>query len=247
MHVLITRPEGDGETLKRQVEQLGYRATLAPLIDIVPESIPLAALTGATALIVTSRNALKALAASGLLESATALPIYVVGPGTAAMARDLGFKEVVEGPGTGADLVPILSAAWQRKGGTFVHLGSNVLAFDLKAALAAEGVNIRTQTVYRATPVQSLGPDVLEALGRRDIDAVILMSPKTAQAWVRVTAADSAVNSAISGMTYLCISDAVAAVLRAGRAAENLLVAARPNLEEMLALMKRLAAHSGTE
>jgi uroporphyrinogen-III synthase len=246
MHVLITRPEGDGETLKRQVEQLGYRATLAPLIDIVPESIPLAALTGATALIVTSRNALKALAASGLLESATALPIYVVGPGTAAMARQLGFKEVVEGPGTGADLVPILSAAWKRKGGTFVHLGSNVLAFDLKAALAAEGVNIRPQTVYRATPVQSLGPDVLEALRRRVIDAVILMSPKTAQTWVRVTA-DSAVNSAISGMTYLCISDAVAAVLRAGRAAVNILVAARPNLEEMLALMKRLAAHSGTE
>ena len=83
MHVLITRPEGDGEALKAQIEQLGCRATLAPLISIVSEAIPLSAIAGATALIVTSRNALKALAASPSLGAAMALPLYAVGPGTA--------------------------------------------------------------------------------------------------------------------------------------------------------------------
>ena len=40
MHVLITRPEGDGEPLKAQIEQLGCRATLAPLISIVSGDPP---------------------------------------------------------------------------------------------------------------------------------------------------------------------------------------------------------------
>src|SRR6185437_5260257 len=145
MHVLITRPEGDGEALKAQIEQFDCRATLAPLISIVSEAIPFSAIAGATALIVTSRNALKALA----------LPLYAVGPGTAALARDLGFKDIREGPGTGAELVPILSAEGRRTGGTFVHLAGNVLAFDLKTALEGEGVTVKTVTAYRAVAAES--------------------------------------------------------------------------------------------
>ena len=129
MHVLITRPEGDGEPLKAQIEQLGCRATLAPLISIVSEAIPLSAIAGATALIVTSRNALKALAASPSLGAAMALPLYVVGPGTAALAREFGFKDVREGPGTGAELVPMLSADGRRTGGIYVHLAGDSFGF----------------------------------------------------------------------------------------------------------------------
>ena len=71
MHVLITRPEGDGEILKERIEQLGSRATLEPLINIVFETIPLSSVTGATALIATSRNALRALASSPALGGCT--------------------------------------------------------------------------------------------------------------------------------------------------------------------------------
>ncbi|HXE00745.1 MAG TPA: uroporphyrinogen-III synthase [Hyphomicrobium sp.] len=243
MHVLITRPEGDGEALKAQIEQLGCRATLAPLISIVSEAIPLSAIAGATALIVTSRNALKALAASPALGAAMALPLYAVGPGTAALARDLGFKDIREGPGTGAELVPILSADGRRTGGTFVHLAGNVLAFDLKTALEGEGVTVKTVTAYRAVAAENLSPAVTEALQNQTIDAVILMSPRTAEAWARI-AGEVLTPAVLSGMNHLCLSEAVAGVLRAQLAAGNISVAAGPNLEEMLALVKRLAAHS---
>lgn len=243
MHVLITRPEGDGEALKAQIEQLGCRATLDPLISIICEAIPLSAIAGATALIVTSRNALKALAASPSLGATTALPLYAVGPGTAALARELGFKDVREGPGTGAELVPMLSADGRATGGTFVHLAGDVLAFDLKAALERKSVNIKTVTTYRAVAAKSLSPAVTEALRNRYIDAVILMSPKTAEAWVRL-ASEVLTPEVLSGVNHLCLSQAVAEVLKAQLAAGNISVAARPNLEEMLALVKRLAAHS---
>jgi uroporphyrinogen-III synthase len=244
MHVLVTRPEGDGEILKERIEQLGCRASLQPLVNIVFETIPLSAIADATALIATSRNALKALAASPASRAALALPLYTVGPGTTAAARELGFKDVREGPGTGAELVPMLSADGRTNDRTFVHLAGNVLAFDLKTALAGQGVNIRTVKAYRAVAAKGLSPAVTEALRNGDIDAVILMSPKTTEAWVRL--ASKVVSGAVlSSMNHLCLSEAVAEPLRAQLASGNIFVAARPNLEEMLALVKRLAAHSG--
>jgi uroporphyrinogen-III synthase len=243
MHVLITRPEGDGEALKAQIEQLGCRATLAPLISVISEAIPLSAIAGAMAMIVTSSNALKALATSPSLGAVMALPLYVVGPGTAALARELGFKDVREGPGTGAELVPMLSADGRTTGGIYVHLAGAVLAFDLKTALEREGVNIKTVTAYRAVAAESISPAVTEALRNQDIDAVVLMSPKTAEAWARL-ASEVLTPTVLSGMNHLCLSEAVAEVLKAQLAAGNISVAARPNLEEMLALVKRLAAHS---
>jgi uroporphyrinogen-III synthase len=70
------------------------------------------------------------------------------------------------------------------------------------------------------------------------------MSPKTTEAWVRL-AAEVLTPEVISGINHLCLSEAVAKPLKAQLAAGNIFVAARPNLEEMLALVKRLAAHSG--
>jgi hypothetical protein len=97
MHVLVTRPKGDGETLKAEIERLGCEVSLEPLIRIVPNEIPQSAIDGASTLIVTSRNALKALAPSPALAAAMALPLMTVGPGTAALALEMGFKDVFEG------------------------------------------------------------------------------------------------------------------------------------------------------
>jgi uroporphyrinogen-III synthase len=246
MHVLITRPRRDGETLKARIEQLGCRATLSPLIDIVLEDIPASAIEGASALIATSRNGLRALAASPALRSAIPLPLYVVGPGTAAIAKDLGFKDIIEGAGTGADLIPVLSTAWRAKGGTLVHIAGDVLSVDLKSALASEGIDVRTITAYRSVIANALSPEAVQALKAGTVDATILMSPRTAEAWSQL-APGSLSPPELSGMTYLCLSDAVASALRQRLEAESVFVAAAPNLEEMLALVKRLAAHSGAD
>ena len=113
-----------------------------------------------------------------------------------------------------------------------------------EGALAGQGLKIKTVTAYRAIAAKNLSPAVTEALRNRDIDAVILMSPKTTEAWVRL-AAEVLTPEVISGINHLCLSEAVARPLKAQLAAGNIFVAARPNLEEMLALVKRLAAHSG--
>ena len=187
MHVLITRPEGDGEALKAQIEQLGCRATLAPLISIVSEAIPLSAIAGATALIVTSRNALKALAASPALGAATSLPLFAVGPGTAALARELGFqgrtRRTRHRRRTRADC-----SAPMGEGQVAPSFTSRAMFWPLisKRHWREKALPIKTVTAYRAVAAESLSPAVTEALRNRDIDAVILMSPRTAEAWARL-------------------------------------------------------------
>jgi uroporphyrinogen-III synthase len=244
MHVLITRPEGDAEILKSQIEALGYRATLAPLVSILPNAIPASAIEGASVLVATSRNALKALAQSPAFDLARTLPIHVVGPGTAATARQIGFADVFEGAGMAADLATALSAK-ARTNERIVYLAGDVLTFDLEAALRDAKVNVLSVPAYRTVAAKSLSPNVAEALERGEIDAVILMSPRTAQTWARL--AGGLKVEGLSGIAHLCLSEAVAKALLSRLAAENVIVAARPNLEEMLALLKRLAANSGAE
>jgi len=244
MHVLVTRPEGDAETLKSRIEELGYRATLGPLVSILPNAIPASAIEGASALIATSRNALKALAQSPALKLATTLPLHVVGPGTAAMARQIGFTDIFEGAGTAAGLVAALSAK-ARTNERVVYLAGDVSAFDLEAALRHAKVNVLSVPAYRTVAAKFLSPDVAEALERGEIDAVILMSPRTAETWARL--AGGLEVEGLSGIAHLCLSEAVAKALLSRLATDNVLIAARPNLEEMLALLKRLAANSGAE
>lgn len=246
MHVLITRPVEDAEPFKSRIEALGCRVTLAPLIEIVPNAIPEVVLEGATALIVTSRNALAALSASPTLASAINTPIYVVGPGTATIARKKGFKEVIEGAGAAADLASILVSDGWGPDSRLIYLRGDAVAFDLEGVLANAGINVTPIMAYRSVAAEILPPDVIKVLQMGSIDAVTLMSPRTAETWARLVAALSPPVQ-LSGVAYLCLSERVAEALGKLRKADNVMVASHPNLEEMLALVKRLAANSKAE
>lgn len=242
MHVLVTRPVQDAEPLKTRIEELGCRVTLAPLIETVTNDIPADSLNGASAIVATSRNALAALAASPAKVAAIRLPLYVVGPGTAAMARKMGFAQVLEGAGRAEDLVPILTAAGTAQS-RLIYLRGDVLAFDLEAALVDNDVNVLSVPAYRSVETQTLPGDVIKALKTGSIDAISLMSPRTARIWVRLVEA-LAPSVQLSDATYLCLSERVAEALGQTITPDKVLVASRPNLEEMLALIKRLAASS---
>ncbi len=132
MHVLITRPEPDAAALRAQLEALGHQVTVEPLLKI--EHLPIASdvLAGIAGLIVTSRNGLRALAASAAIDAARELPLIAVGPGTAQLARELGFAHIVEGSGTADALVPVIVETSREVYGTLAHLRGEDVAFDLR-------------------------------------------------------------------------------------------------------------------
>jgi uroporphyrinogen-III synthase len=214
---------------------------LAPLLAIeFTGAVPLR-LEGAQAIIVTSRNALRALAVHSGLGEALQLPIFAVGEGTAGAAQELGFIDVTIGPGTGAGLAALIAGEMKPEHGPLVHLSGETLAFDLKGTLEARGFTVRQPVLYRALPALSLPAEALSQLADGRLDGVILMSPRTAKIFVALLGQAGAVTQGKSLVCY-CLSEAVAeAVAPLGFEAR---VAARPREEDVLALLDSEAASS---
>lgn len=243
MKLLLTRPEAgpDADPLQAALLAAGHDVLSAPLLRVEPTGA-LPSFEGVAGLVVTSRNALKAVADTPISEAVRDLPLFAVGPGTGALACELGFRRVTEGPGTGRELADIIRGAVPPGGGALVHLAGETLAFDLKGALAPDGITVRVDTVYRTLPAEALPSGAAEALRAGTLDGVLLMSPRTAMVYVRLIEA-AGLTAEAARLLHFCISDAVARQL-APLGAVRVAVARAPNSQEMLALVAREAPDS---
>lgn len=242
MKVLITRPERDAADLKSRIEALGASVILAPLLRIEHRALDHADLDGASALIVTSRNALRSLAASPILETARRLEIFAVGAATAAMARDLGFEKIVEGPGTGAGLAAEITKRPPTASGPLVHLAGDHLAFDMAASLAPPGIAVKVIRAYQTVAAETLPAEAAVALADDTLDAVILMSPLTAKTWAKL-ASDLKSAADLARISHVCLSAKVASALPPPLSA-GALVAKTPQIDEIVTLLYRLAGNT---
>jgi uroporphyrinogen-III synthase len=241
MRLLVTRPEPDASREAEALGSRGHQPVLAPLLTIeFTGPVPLQ-LDGAQALIVTSRNALRALAAHPELGAALTLPLFAVGEGSARLAQELGFADVTIGPGTGAELAALMLDELKPGKGAVVHLAGETLAFDLKGTLEKEGFAMRAPVLYRATPVRDFPAEAAALLASGELEGVILMSPRTARTFAALFAALRPVRKA-RGLVCYCLSKAVAdAVIALGVETR---VAAGPREEDVLALLDSEAASS---
>ena len=239
MHVLVTRPEPDASEFKVQLESLGHAVIIEPLLQIELMSIDANAFDGAQAIVATSRNGLRALVESPGRTAALKLPFFAVGPDTAELARTLGFRRIIEGAGTARDLVALIAGEIEPASGSVVYLAGETLAFDLSASLAGQGIAVHKVVAYRAQPRKTFTAQTARMIKDGAIDAVILMSPRTAAVFAQAIAAAGLKDSA-QHLTFLCNSQAVAQNLRSlGRVRTE--VATKPNSAEMLSLIARVA------
>jgi uroporphyrinogen-III synthase len=242
MHILITRPLTDAQSWRARLEATGINVTVDPLLTI--EWMPPQRLdfTEVQALIVTSRNALRALANGPVLAACLHLPVYAVGSMTGADARNLGFRDVRVGPASARDLAQLIPATMSPTAGRLVHLSGDKLAFDLAAALAPMGFRIDRVLVYRSMPVTALGAATVEAIRAKHIDTVVLLSPLTART-LTTCASNAGIMEQCQQLVYICLSLNVADQLKPlGNPAYH--VAVQPNFDEMLVLIEKLAANS---
>ena len=243
MRVLVTRPEPDGLKLKGLIEARGHEASVEPLLQIAYENFDAAELDGITALVATSRNALRALRGSLALNRARRLTIYTVGAATAEEARRLGFSTVIKGPGSAAELIPVIASTLDPTEEMLLHLRGEQVAADLRGELEAQGFRVAEALVYRMRAAEALSESIREAISDGEFEAVLLMSPQTAAIYAGLMARHRLALPARL-MAHLCLSEAVAQRLKP-LGAVPVEIAAAPTLEEMLALIDLAAAKSG--
>lgn len=233
MRVLVTRPEAEAERTAAKLRARGVEVLVAPLLRIEP----VAADPGAgpwSALVLTSVNAVRALASHPRRAALAALPVFAVGRRTAAAARAAGCTDVRAGEGGQRDLVRLI-AANAPSGAPLLYLAGEDRAGELSADLAGHGLTLRTAVVYRAVTATQFSPEVRDALAGSSLEGVLHFSRRSAQAFVDCARAGGLLREALAPAHY-CISREAAAPLAAAGAAA-LHVAPHPDEAAMLDML----------
>ncbi len=230
--MLVTRPEPDASDTAARLEALGITPVVMPLLslELLPAELPDP--DGIAAIALTSGNALRALEASGSVGRYHHIPVYTVGDRTADRAEELGFSMVTSASGAFADLAELLAHA-PIEGPIFYPSGREVSA-DLGRSLLPFGRTVLAVPVYAMNPPARLDEEVAEGLVRKEIEAALFYSRRTAEAFVRLAGPVLADAQRMS-LGMLCMSEAVAEPLVDAHFV-RIALAERPDEEAMMGL-----------
>jgi uroporphyrinogen-III synthase len=204
MHVLITRPRDQALELADRLAARGDTALIEPLLTIARIAGVVPQLEGVQALVLTSANAAPALG-----PWAGQLPLFAVGAATAGAARRTGCATVIAAAGSGADLAHLIAQRCRPENGALLHLSGADVRPELGEELAAAGFALRRQVVYEARPAPALSPAAVAAIERRQIEAVLLFSPRTARIFVELIARHE-LQDHLAAAAAICLSAVVA-------------------------------------
>jgi uroporphyrinogen-III synthase len=233
MHVLVTRPEPDGERTAAKLRARGCDVLLAPLLRV--ETVD-ADLNGAWhAVAVTSINALRAVADNAALNRLLPMPAYAVGGRSADAALAQGFANVISADGDVGDLARVMKTHLRAEA-RVLYLAGEDRSGDLAGDLAAAGIEVTTRVVYRAVALSEFPPDVRDALTAGWLDGVLHFSRRSAATYVGCAAVAGITGQALAP-THYCLSQQVAAPLVAAGARATR-VAEEPTEAALIGLLK---------
>lgn len=237
MHLLLTRPESDSQALRERLLALGHRVDTAPMLAIrqthdLGQDF-LRALQGATAVLFTSANGVRAFAEATPRRD---FIVYAVGPASALAAQAAGFAQVEAAGGDVEALAQLVRARHRPAQGALLHAAGSARAGDLQAMLQADGYDVRRAVLYDAETAIALPASVASQLAAKAYDGVLFFSPRTAATFVTLVEA-AGLRSGAAAATAYCLSANVA------RAAADLpwravQVATSPSEADLTALLQ---------
>lgn len=238
VRVLITRPADDAAPLINWVGAHGHEAVTVPLLQMrffatAPAGLA-AQLAACRAVLVTSANGIRALAR---LTTRRDVPVFAVGPGSAAQARQLGYAQVESAGGDVAALAGLVRAHLPAGPAPLLHPAGTERAGDLAALLGADGYFVQRAVLYEAETARSLPDAVVSDLCTKGFGVATFFSPRTAATFVRLAKMHD-LDAICVQAGAVVLSAAVAEVL-AGLSWRFVQVAAQP---DQTALLHTLAA-----
>jgi uroporphyrinogen-III synthase len=243
MRLLVTRPEPDNAHTVETLRARGHEVVLAPLLRIEPIIDADFGAPPFAGLLLTSANGVRAAMAHPRCGELLALPVLAVGRSTAERARDSGFTNVESADGDARDLMRLAVARFAGSNLPLLYLAGVDRSRDLAAELSAEGLTVRTVTMYRAVKSAALPLGVRAALERRQIDGILHFSRRSAEAYVECTRELG--GCALEPM-HFCLSAGTAEPLRRA-GAERLHIAARPDEATLLDMVAPQPGRNGLE
>ncbi|MDG2242378.1 MAG: uroporphyrinogen-III synthase [Rhodospirillaceae bacterium] len=212
-----------------QLKLFGHDVVTAPTLTPRPVPWPVSALDGIDALVVTSQVAVKCLEQFPVSRD---LPVFAVGPSTAAASLEAGFNEVTNGGGTAEKLLHTIDTAAFKRG---LYLSARQVSRDLAHDRPSR---IKRQIIYDMTPAQSLPDLVINMITSGQRVVVPFYSPRAFQVFESLIA-HHGLGAHISQATAIAIHHRIfeAQTLSWGQ----IHVAAAPDGEGMIEALKTAA------
>ncbi len=233
MRILLTRPEADAARTAAALRDRGHEPIVAPLLTI--EILPDAELGDGpwAAILVTSANAVRAIAGHPRRDRLRGLAVFAVGAHSAQDMRAAGFTDVTSADGNVTDLADLV-AARMTPPAPLLYLAGEERSGDLAGLLRARSFTVHTALVCRAVVAADLPRHAIAALAA-GIDGVFHFSRRSAEAYVNAARKADLSEAAMTKPAHFCLSARIAEpLMRAG--AVDVRVAARPDEAALLAL-----------
>jgi uroporphyrinogen-III synthase len=237
--ILVTRPAPDNAATAVALRARGFEPMLAPMLVFQP--LPFRHDSGAKyrGVILTSTNAIRAIAAHPMLAQLQALPAFAVGATTAQAARDVGFGDVRAAEGDASSLRELIAASVPKtRSSTLLYPSATDVSRDLKSELGLRGIEVFSLPVYRMAALDEFPAASLDAFAHNAIQAVLHYSRRSALAFVSATRRAGLEISALA-LPQVCLSDQIAAALR-DAGAGRVVVAKAPNEAELFDALEQV-------
>ncbi len=235
MRLMVTRPEPECAATAARLSALGHEVIAEPLLAIAYNPVDLP--EDPAAIILTSRNGVRALSRWPDHEKWLRRPVFAVGPGTGVAVSDLGFRDVRVAGGDAFSLLALITASFEPEAGQLFYPAPRDRAGPLPDALLSRGYDVFMVEAYRAETRTALSDGAYAALKARDVEGVLLYSRRTARAFLAAVEA-AGLRAVLDGLQFFVISEQVAAVVRSSGGRVH--VAMRPDEESILALVPPL-------
>jgi uroporphyrinogen-III synthase len=209
LRALVTRPRAEAAELSAALARRGIEAVIEPLLEIRLLGLPVPALAGVQAVLCTSANGVRALAA-GTPERR--LRLFAVGDATAARARAEGFDQIESAGGDVGELARLVRRRLKPADGRLLHVAGTAVAGDLAGDLEAAGFAIERAVLYEAQAASALSSTTIGALTDGGISLALFFSPRTAAIFARLAIA-AGIADRLGGVMALSISPAADSAL----------------------------------
>ena len=234
---LLTRPLADATVTQQQLFDLGIESFIEPMITITPlphaeQEITTLIEGGATTLIITSHNAVRAIASS----IPNNFPIIAVGSKTTQKISSHGFSNVKDAGGDVENLIKFIKENYSTENEHFLYAASDFTSTNLVWELTKLGFAAKEVIAYNAKPAQKLSQDCIKLLQERRFNLIPLYSKRSCQILTSLLEIER-LNSNISNTDIFCLSANVAEPLKAiGH--NKIHISNAPNSESLLELIR---------
>lgn len=240
--LLLTRPHQDSTALAAILKGHGIDALIEPMMTICIDGAAQLDLSGVQAILLTSANGARALAATAPDAAARRLPVLAIGCTTAQAAREAGFDAVTAAAGDVDALAALAIAQLRPEAGRLVHVAGQVTTGDLVPRLSAAGFEAERVPLYESVVTGALSPGARQALETQTLAGAVFFSPRTARHFARLVC-ESGLDSAARALTAFCLSQAVA-MAASILSWQRVRVAAEPRQDALVASVLNTLAQS---